>query len=108
MGRWASLFWCCRHLEAVLHKVLSHEGFTCGPHRLGHGLVLTETARLYPHVVNKLATVWNDARPLDDYLDALLYADRNGRAGLDFKAAAELADVRNVRVRLLRNARPVS
>jgi hypothetical protein len=75
---------------------------------LGHGLVLTETARLYPHVVNKLAVVWNDAKSLDDYLDALLYADRNGRAGLDFKAAAELADVRNVRVRLLRNARPVS
>lgn len=75
--------------------------------KLSHGLVLTETARLYPHVVNKLAVFWNDAKPLDDYLDALLYADRNGRAGLDFKAAAELADVRNVRVRLLRNVRPV-
>ena len=75
--------------------------------RLGPGLVLTETARLYPHVVNKLAVFWNDAKQLDDYLNALLYADRNGRAGLDFKAANELADVRNVRVRLLRNARPV-
>ena len=72
----------------------------------GHGLVLEQTAQSYPHIVNKLAVFWNDAESLDAYLNTLLFADRPGREGLDFKAAAELAEVRDVRVRLLRNALP--
>lgn len=72
----------------------------------GHGLVLAQTGELYPHIVNKLAVFWNDAEALDTYLNQLLFADRPGREGLDFKAAAELAEVRDVRVRLLRNAGP--
>lgn len=72
----------------------------------GHGLVLEQTAELYPHIVNKLAVFWNDAEALDTYLNKLLFADRPGREGLDFKAASELAEVRDVRVRVLRNAGP--
>jgi hypothetical protein len=75
--------------------------------QLPKGLRLDRAAELYPHIVNRLAVCWDDVTALEGYLNELLYTERPERDGLDFRAAAELSDVRNIRVRLLRGLRPV-
>lgn len=82
-------------LSAVAMRVLDF---------LPPNMTLTFTARRYPHVMNKLAILWDDARALEKYLDQLLMADRPNRQGFEYEALMELADVRDVRLRLLRNA----
>lgn len=60
------------------------------------------TAKRYPHIVNKLAVIWNDARELTSYINNLLVDDRANRQGFEFETLNELADVRNVRIAALR------
>jgi hypothetical protein len=57
---------------------------------LDMGLSLARTAHLYPHIVNRLALLWNDAEQLEAYLDSVLITDRTTRMGLDFAALCEL------------------
>ena len=62
---------------------------------------LDHTAARYPHIVNKLAVVWNDAGVLSKYLHSLLVDDRIRRQGFEFETLSELTDVRNFRLAVL-------
>lgn len=65
-------------------------------------LKLAATAARYPHIVNKLAVVWNDSKALDAFLTNLLVDDRPNRVGFEFSALEELVDVRNTRLAQLK------
>lgn len=66
---------------------------------------LDYTAENFPHVVNRLAALWDDARRLSDYIEKLMIDDRGGRAGFPFEALQELADVREIRLAQLSGKR---
>ena len=66
------------------------------------GLSLARTAHLYPHIVNRLALVWNDAKQLESYLESILITDRTTRMGLDFSVLCELNEIQDVRLSKLR------
>lgn len=93
-----------RRLPSERDHLLSDAGFALllepGP-----DLTLEQTGQRYPHIVNRLALLWNDAQALDAYLLSLLLTDRNDRAGLAFEAVIELTNVRTLRVGRLRYAR---
>lgn len=66
---------------------------------------LDYTAENFPHIVNRMAALWDDARRLSDYIDKLMIDDRGGRAGFPFEALDELADVREKRLAQLTGKR---
>lgn len=72
---------------------------------LPSGCRLDFTAEHYPHVVNKVAVIWNDLTQLTRYLDGLLLADRNNRQGFAYEALMELTNLREARIAELRTAR---
>ncbi len=62
------------------------------------------TARRYPHVVNRLAALWDDPREVAAYLQDLLLPSRPGRMGFSFDVLTELSDLQDLVG--LRPARP--
>jgi hypothetical protein len=70
--------------------------------RLPPSVKLTATAARYPHILNKLATLWNDSKALDAFLINLLVDDRPNRVGFEFTALEELVEVRNTRLAQLK------
>lgn len=67
---------------------------------------LEYTAENFPHVVNRIAGVWHDAKLLTQYIDKLMIDDRGGRAGFPFEALDELTRVRDFRIEELTGRRP--
>lgn len=66
---------------------------------------LEYTAENFPHVVNRLAGVWNDAKLLKQYIGKLMIDDRGGRAGFPFEALDEIVRVRDYRLEQLTGMR---
>lgn len=66
--------------------------------RLPPGLSLVHTVASFPHVINRLALVWDNPRELVAIVDDLLIDDRLQRAGFPLKVLVELTDVRDARV----------
>jgi hypothetical protein len=54
------------------------------------------TAQRHPHVVNRLAALWEKPLSLPAYFDELLLSDRPGRAGFSFEVLTELGDLRSL------------
>ena len=54
------------------------------------------TAQRHPHVVNRLAALWDKPLSLPAYFDELLLSDRPGRAGFSFEVLTELGDLRSL------------
>jgi hypothetical protein len=54
------------------------------------------TARRYPHIVNKLATVWAVPHEVRAYLNELLLSTRPGRLGFSFDVLTELSDLQDL------------
>jgi hypothetical protein len=54
------------------------------------------TAQRHPHVVNRLAALWDRPLSLPAYFDELLLSDRPGRAGFSFEVLTELGDLRSL------------
>jgi hypothetical protein len=69
-------------------------------------LSLEETARNFPHVINRLAMCWNNARDLQKAVDDLLIDDRLKREGFPLKVLVELTEVRDWRVAMLNAYKP--
>jgi hypothetical protein len=84
-----------------VREPLGHEA-TLFLSRLPPTVKLSATATRYPHILNKLAMLWNDAKALDVYLTGLLVDDRPSRAGFEFSALEELVEVRNTRLAQLK------
>lgn len=82
---------------AVVREPLNRDGQQL-LRSLPPALRLSYTAARYPHIVNRLAILWNDSRELSRYIDGLLVDDRANRQGFEFETLNELADVRNIRV----------
>lgn len=55
------------------------------------------TADAHPHIVNKLAVLWDRPGELDRYFDELLLSNRPGRKGFAFDVLNELTDLRSLR-----------
>lgn len=55
------------------------------------------TADAHPHIVNKLAVLWDRPAELDRYFDELLLSNRPGRKGFAFDVLNELTDLRSLR-----------
>jgi hypothetical protein len=70
--------------------------------RLPSNLKLSSTAARYPHIVNKLAILWQDAKALDAFINSLLVDDRPDRMGFHFETLAELIEVQQVRLAKLK------
>jgi hypothetical protein len=85
----------------ALREALSPEA-TLFLSRLPPTLKLKVTATRYPHILNKLITLWNDSTALDLYLTGLLVDDRPNRVGFEFGALEELVEVRNTRLAQLK------
>lgn len=54
------------------------------------------TARRYPHIVNKLAAVWDVPHELAAYLKELMISSRPGRSGFSFDVLTELSDLQDL------------
>lgn len=54
------------------------------------------TAQRHPHVVNRLAALWERPLSLPAYFDELLLSNRPGRAGFSFEVLTEIADLRSL------------
>ncbi len=72
--------------------------------KLPPGLTLDYTSSRYPHIVNRIAVLWDDARALGQYLENLLLDDRKDRQGFAFEALMELTSVKDTRLAELRLA----
>lgn len=66
---------------------------------------LAFTVEHYPHLVNQIAFLWDDAKALGVFVDALMIDERGGRAGFPFDALRELTGVRDFRVAQLTGRR---
>ena len=66
---------------------------------------LTQTAQHFPHLVNRLAGVWNEARQLRKFVDDLLVDERGGRAGFPYEILDELITLREARLEYLTGKR---
>jgi hypothetical protein len=66
---------------------------------------LSYTAANFPHLVNRMAAVWNDARLLRRFVDELLLDERGGRAGFPYETLNELIMVRESRLEYLTGKR---
>ena len=64
------------------------------------------TARDFPHVLNRIAEVWSDARAFGRLIDGLLIDDRPNRDGFPASVILELDALRQHRMRLLRSYGP--
>jgi hypothetical protein len=51
------------------------------------------TARLHPHIVNRLAELWANPERLPTYFSELLLSRREGRQGFAFEVLTELFDL---------------
>ncbi len=69
------------------------------------GVSLDHTAVHFPHLVNRLAAVWDDARRLRRFVDELLMDERGGRAGFPYETLNELITVREARLEYLTGKR---
>jgi hypothetical protein len=49
----------------------------------------------YPHVLNRMADLWGDAREMNRYFDDLLLDARGDRRGFPLKVIAEITRVRD-------------
>ena len=54
------------------------------------------TALRHPHIVNRLAGLWEKPASLPACFDDLLLSDRPGRAGFSFEVLNELGDLRSL------------
>jgi len=63
------------------------------------------TAQRHPHVVNRLAALWDQPARLPAYFDELLLSDRPGRAGFSFEVLTELGDLRSLLELAMQRAR---
>jgi hypothetical protein len=73
------------------------------------GLRVPSLANAFPHVLNRLADVWEDARATEAFFDDLLLPSRSGRKGFDQRALQELLALRDHHTRrLVRPAKPGS
>ncbi len=69
------------------------------------GTSLNQTAQNFPHLVNRLAGVWNEARQLRNFVDDLLVDERGGRAGFPYEILDELITLREARLEYLTGRR---
>lgn len=67
---------------------------------------LDYTAENFPHVVNRMAGVWQDAHLLEQYIGKLMIDDRGGRAGFPFEALDEIVRARDFQIEQLTGRRP--
>jgi hypothetical protein len=64
-------------------------------------------ATAFPHVLNRLAEIWERPQATEVYFDELLLPSRNGRKGFDVHALQELLALREHHTRRLATAKPV-
>ena len=77
--------------------------------RLPPGTSLEMTREYFPHVINRLALVWDDPKGLRAIVDDLLVDDRPQREGFPLAVLNELSEVRDARLAILQpqtQARP--
>jgi hypothetical protein len=66
-------------------------------------------ATAFPHVLNRLADIWEGPQATEAYFDELVLPGRTGRKGFDFHALQELLALRDHHRRRLATAKePVS
>jgi hypothetical protein len=54
------------------------------------------TARLHPHIVNRMAELWATPEQLPAYFNELLLSPREGRRGFAFEVLTELFDLQSL------------
>jgi hypothetical protein len=65
------------------------------------------TAREFPHIVNRLASLWDRQVELPGYFDELLLSSRQARSGFPFDVLTELSDLRLLVIEEMRPRRVV-
>jgi hypothetical protein len=65
---------------------------------------LHQTARRYPHVINKLALAWHRDEAFDAVIDELLFTQRPNRQGFPPGVLRELVDLRSLHERRIGKA----
>jgi predicted Rdx family selenoprotein len=74
--------------------------------RLPPEVPLAQTATQFPHVVNRLSVLWDDAGAFGKAIDDLLLDDRRQRQGFPFEVLLELTELREFYSRSREALRP--
>jgi hypothetical protein len=84
---------------AVHHRAVQTDHLSSAAARWLHKLPVEVrpiiTARRHPHVINRLATIWEAASVRQAYFQDLLFSSRPGRRGFSFEVMDELVDLQS-------------